>query len=88
MGAADAPAVVHAFVRDAAEMSAAAVRLASLPRPSGMLWISWPQKTSPMFRDLTEDGVRSAVLPTAWVDVKVAAVDADWSGLKFLRRRA
>ena len=53
-----------------------------------MIWISWPKKTSPLFRDLTEDGVRELMLPTGWVDVKVCAVDADWSGLKFLRRRA
>jgi len=28
------------------------------------------------------------LLPTGWVDVKVCAVSADWSGLKFLRRKA
>lgn len=38
--------------------------------------------------DLTEGGVREFMLPTWWLDVKVCAVDADWSGLKFLRRRA
>ena len=36
---------------------------------------------------LTEDGLREVLLPTGWVDVKVCAVDADWSGLKFLRRK-
>ena len=57
-------------------------------RPGGMLWVSWPKKASPLFRDLTEDGLREILLPTGWVDVKVCAVSADWSGLKFLRRRA
>jgi len=42
----------------------------------------------PLFADLTEGGIRQIMLPTGWVDVKVCAVDADWSGLKFLRRRA
>ena len=37
--------------------------------------------------DLTEDQLREVILPTGWVDVKVCAVDADWSGLKFLRRK-
>jgi len=53
----------------------------------GMLWVSWPKKSSGKFVDLTEDGVRAVVLRTGWVDVKVCAVDQDWSGLKFLHRR-
>lgn len=53
----------------------------------GMLWISWPKKSSPLFKDLTEDQLREVILPTGWVDVKVCAVDADWSGLKFVRRK-
>lgn len=53
----------------------------------GMLWVCWPKKSSALFQDLTEGGVRSAVLPTGWVDVKVCAVDVDWSGLKFLKRK-
>ena len=79
--------IVHAFVRSRAELAARAGALVVAPGPGGMLWISWPKKTSPLFLDLTEDGVREMLLPTGWVDVKVAAVDTDWSGLKFLRRR-
>ena len=52
-----------------------------------MLWISWPKKSSPLAGDLTEDGVRAIGLRTEFVDVKVCAVDRDWSALKFLRRR-
>jgi len=55
--------------------------------PRGMLWVSWPKKSSGQFVDLTEDGVREVLLPEGWVDVKVCAVDATWSGLKFLERR-
>ena len=55
--------------------------------PRGMLWVSWPKKSSGQFVDLTEDGVRAVLLPEGWVDVKVCAVDATWSGLKFLERR-
>ncbi len=52
-----------------------------------MLWVSWPKKSSALFVDLTEDGLREVILPSGWVDVKVCAVDADWSGLKFLKRK-
>ena len=84
----DEPAdIVHAFVPDRAALVAVAATLADRAVPGGMIWISWPKKASPLFRDLTEDGVREVMLPTGWVDVKVCAVDADWSGLKFLKRR-
>jgi len=80
-------AVTHLFVRDRASLEAQAEALFR-DRPTGsMVWISWPKKSSKLFVDLTEDGVRAIVLPTGWVDVKVCAVDDDWSGLKFLRRR-
>lgn len=53
----------------------------------GALWIGWPKKSSPLFVDLTEDGIREVVLPTGLVDVKVCAVNADWSGLKLMVRK-
>lgn len=37
--------------------------------------------------DVTENLLREALLPLGLVDVKVAAIDHDWSGLKFVRRR-
>ena len=46
-----------------------------------------PMKTPPP-ADLTEDDLRTVILPTGWVDVKVCAIDEDWSGLKFLKRKA
>lgn len=80
--------LVHLFVRDRMELTQGVERALEAVRPGGMLWVSWPKKASSLFRDLTEDGVREIVLPTGWVDVKVCAVSADWSGLKFLRRKA
>lgn len=55
--------------------------------PKGMLWLSWPKKSSKLFTGLTEDNLREIVLPLGWVDTKVCAVDADWSALKFLKRK-
>lgn len=54
--------------------------------PAGMLWISWPKKSSGVATDLTEDVIRAVGLAHGLVDVKVAAVDDVWSGLKFVRR--
>ncbi|MEY4554990.1 MAG: hypothetical protein RL093_109 [Pseudomonadota bacterium] len=79
--------LVHLFVRDRADLERGAAPALAAVKPGGMLWVSWPKKTSPLFRDLTEDGLREVVLPTGWVDVKVCAVSTDGSGLKFLKRR-
>ena len=79
--------ILHAFVEDRAQLVDQAVFLTTAARQGAALWISWPKKSSTLFADLTEDGVREIVLPTGWVDVKVCAVDETWSGLKFLRRR-
>jgi hypothetical protein len=81
-------AIVHAFARSLSDLERLSAMAIELPAAGGSIWISWPKKSSAMFVDLTEDGVRRVMLPTGWVDVKVCAVDDDWSGLKFLRRRA
>jgi hypothetical protein len=56
----------------------------------GMVWVSWPkQAAAKLLRidtDLNENVVRGLGLELGWVDVKVAAIDATWSGLKFVRR--
>lgn len=52
----------------------------------GMLWISWPKKTSKIASDLDENIIREIGLNNGLVDVKVCAVDDDWSGLKFVYR--
>ena len=76
------------FTDSRAELEARFVTLTAHVAPGGMLWISWPKRSSPLAGDLTEDGVREIGLRTEFVDVKVCAVDRDWSALKFLRRRA
>ena len=60
--------------------------LLSALEPDGALWVSWPKKASGVATDITEDVVRGVALPTGLVDVKVAAVDDVWSGLKLVRR--
>jgi hypothetical protein len=59
--------------------------MASIQR-NGMIWISWPKKAAKMPGDLDENLLREVGLPTGLVDVKVCAVDAQWSGLKFVIR--
>jgi hypothetical protein len=56
---------------------------------AGALWVCWPKQASGVSTDLTEKDVREYGLRAelgSFVDVKVAAIDAIWSGLKFVRR--
>ena len=60
--------------------------LASTLVPDGMLWISWPKKSSGKPTDLNENIVREIGLERGLVDMKVCAIDETWSGLKFVVR--
>ena len=53
---------------------------------NGMIWVCWPKRASGMQTDLNENVVREIGLAAGVVDVKVAAIDETWSGLKFVRR--
>jgi hypothetical protein len=61
-------------------------RVAKSLAPAGMLWVSWPKKSSGVKTDLDENIVREIGLAAGLVDVKVCAVTEVWSGLKFVRR--
>jgi hypothetical protein len=57
---------------------------------AGMVWVCWPKKSAkpPVPTDLDGNIVRELGLELGFVDVKVAAIDETWSGLKFVRRLA
>jgi len=61
-------------------------RISRLLAPAGMLWVSWPKKSSGVATDLDENIIREIGLAAGLVDVKVCAVTEVWSGLKFVRR--
>ncbi len=54
--------------------------------PDGSIWVAWPKKASKVATDMTEHVVRQVALPRGLVDVKVAAIDEVWSGLKVVWR--
>ncbi|KFL27749.1 hypothetical protein JP74_04975 [Devosia sp. 17-2-E-8] len=78
---------VHGFTASRAVLEDAAKPFLNAIRRDGMVWISWPKKASKVPTDITEDVIREVLLPTGLVDVKVAAVDAVWSGLKLVIRK-
>lgn len=76
----------HAFVMNRS-MLETFLNVTGLSQIEKGLWVSWPKKASGVKTDLTEQTFRDKILPLKWVDVKVAAIDETWSGLKFLRRK-
>ncbi|MFW6078609.1 MAG: DUF3052 domain-containing protein [Gemmatimonadota bacterium] len=50
----------------------------------GMVWASWPKKSSGVASEIGRADVMAAGKAVGLVDVKVCAVDATWSGLKFV----
>ena len=77
----------HIFVSDRAEMEKQLATLREMIDPAGEIWVSWPKKASGVTTDITEDTIRDVALPMGFVDIKVCAVDAIWSGLKLVIRR-
>ncbi|PAY10784.1 DUF3052 domain-containing protein [Bradyrhizobium sp. UFLA03-84] len=75
---------VHLFTAEAKGLSVKLRRYRGVIAPDGMIWVSWPKKSSGVATDLTDVVVRNTGLVSGLVDVKVCAVDAIWSGLKFV----
>ncbi|HLI73052.1 MAG TPA: DUF3052 family protein [Acidimicrobiales bacterium] len=78
--------VVIAFVRRASQLPDVVARVAGGLDPGSALWLCWPRRAAGHNSDITDDVLRHVALPTGLVDVKVAAVGEDWSGLRFVWR--
>jgi hypothetical protein len=76
--------LVHYFTKDKEQLETDISTLKNQIKSNGMIWISWPKKSSKVKTDITEDLVRSIALKNGLVDVKVCAVDETWSGLKLV----
>jgi hypothetical protein len=74
------------FTKSKTELTNEFKRLSKQLAPAGMLWVSWPKKSSGVPTDVDEHAVREIGLAAGLVDVKVCAVTEIWSGLKFVRR--
>jgi hypothetical protein len=79
--------LIHAFTRERAEIETHLGDLQNAIKADGMIWVSWPKKVSKVPTDVTEDVVRAGALKLDLVDVKVAAIDDVWSGLKLVIRK-
>jgi hypothetical protein len=74
------------FVQNEKDLKAKFSKYAKRLKASGMIWVSWPKKSSRVSTDLSENIVREVGLTAGLVDVKICAVNEVWSGLKFVYR--
>ena len=77
---------IHFFTKNKKEYLTNLPKLQKHLNKNGMLWISWPKKASKIPTDLNEDIIRNIALTNGLVDVKVCAIDENWSGLKLVYR--
>jgi len=78
--------VILAFFTQADEIAAQIGGLGRRIYPAGALWVAWPRRAAGHRSDITENFIRDQALPIGLVDVKVAAIDEDWSGLRVVWR--
>jgi hypothetical protein len=79
--------IIHVFTDSKSALTTKLQRFRKLIAPDGIVWVSWPKKSSGVQTDITEDVVREVALPMGLVDIKVCAVDEIWSGLKLMIRK-
>jgi hypothetical protein len=80
--------VIVAFCPDRRALDRHAAALPDRLTVAGGLWLLWPKRASGVVTDIGEADVRAVGLATGLVDVKIAAIDEAWSGLRFVRRLA
>lgn len=76
-----------AFFRQRSTLEGSIARLSRRIFPAGALWIAWPRRAAGHESDIRDQDIRDLALPLGLVDVKVAALDQDWSGLRLVWRK-
>ena len=79
--------VIVGFFAVAAALPERLPGLARRIHPDGALWVAWPRRAAGHSSDVTDNVIRDHALPLGIVDVKVAAIDDNWSGLRFVWRK-
>jgi hypothetical protein len=79
--------LIHFFAKRLVDLEIEFPKIQRKLSPNGILWISWPKKSSGVKTDLSDIRVRTVGLNNGMVDIKVIAIDETWSALKFVFRK-
>jgi hypothetical protein len=83
MAAAD---IFHIFAQHKTDLQEYFLEIIAVAKSDAVIWMSWHKKSAKIPTDIDDNIIRSIVLPTGWVDIKVCAVSDIWSGLKIVKR--
>jgi hypothetical protein len=75
---------IHLFTKEEAAFYLILPVLKSEIEMNGMIWVSWPKKTSKISSDISENIIRNYALEIGLVDIKVCSVNDEWSALKLV----
>lgn len=79
--------IVHVFCETRLDLENCVAETIPEVLSNASLWVSWRKGKKGFVPPINREDVRTAILPSGLVDVKVCAVDEDWSAMKFLHRR-
>lgn len=79
--------VLIVFAKTHADLVSRFGRAIDLLPAGGGLWAAWPKKTAALETELSFEAVQAHGLAAGLVDNKVCAIDATWSGLRFVVRK-
>ena len=74
---------VHLFVRDSTEFADLSPKAMDVVKYDGLLWISYPKRSSKVATDLTRDVMWDLVADTGLRPVTQVSIDEVWSALRF-----
>lgn len=77
---------IHIFAKTFSELERSFLSSKPLLKKNGTLWISWPKKSSMIETELGQNLIMNYGLNNGLVDTKIASIDNDWSGHKFVYR--
>ncbi len=74
---------VHVFLLSKAAADQYALSAIQAVKPGGLLWLSYPKKSSKIKTDITRDIGWDSVLSMGWRPVTLISIDETWSALRF-----
>lgn len=77
---------IHFFTNSIADLEKNLPQLKTQIKKNGIIWVSWYKKSAGKTSELNDNIIRDTALSAGLVDVKVCAIDNDWSGLKLVFR--
>jgi hypothetical protein len=78
------PDFVHLFAKDVKTFEKGLQKILTQIKPDTVIWVSWYKKSAGIPTDLNENIIRNYALQNNLVDIKVCAVNEEWSGLKLV----